>query len=219
MVTRFEEDELNIWDDDVNPDVEKKVRQALMNAIKPHKITPRKGTAAAAAVMEKVINKDIYQQIERFIEDWSGDVYVIPGELYSLYKKYCEENYEECLIPTTKAFGRRLSRYTDNGKIKRVVQNGVPYYIKSIALKAEQPEEIVSGKKRKALDSEDDSAEESIDRPKKKKRLNGLVTWSSVKETEEFTLKISELESQIVSLMDICNKQKELITRLSGGTQ
>ncbi len=216
MVSRYDEEELSIWDDDVNPDVEKKVRQALMNAIKPHKITPKKGSTIAAAVMEKVIKEDIYQQIDRFIEDWAGDVYVIPGELYSLYRQYCEENDEECLIPTSQAFGRRLSRFTDNGKIKRVVQNDVPYYIKPAAAGAAAPEEKVSGKKRKARDSEDDSAEESIDPPKKKRRLNGLVTWSSVKETEEFTLKISELESQVTKLMDICNKQKELIARLSG---
>ncbi len=216
MVSRYDEEELSIWDDDVNPDVEKKVRQALMNAIKPHKITPRKGSTIAAAVMEKVIKEDIYQQLERFIEDWAGDVYVIPGELYSLYRQYCEENEEECLIPTSQAFGRRLSRFTDNGKIKRVIQNDVPYYIKHAAVGAAAPEEKVSGKKRKAREPEDDSAEESVDRPRKKRRLDGLVTWSSVKETEEFTLKISELESQVTKLMDICNKQKELIARLSG---
>ena len=213
MVSRYDEEELSIWDDDVNPDVEKKVRQALMNAIKPHKITPRKGSTIAAAVMEKVIKEDIYQQLERFIEDWAGDVYVIPGELYSLYRQYCEENEEECLIPTSQAFGRRLSRFTDNGKIKRVVQNEVPYYIKHAA--AAQPEEKVSGKKRKAREPEDDSMEESVDRPRKKRRLDGLVTWSSAKELEEFTLKISELESQVTKLMDICKQQKELIARLS----
>ncbi len=215
MVSRYDEEELSIWYDDVNPDVEKKVRQALMNAIKPHKITPRKGSTIAAAVMEKVIKEDIYQQLERFIEDWAGDVYVIPGELYSLYRQYCEENEEECLIPTSQAFGRRLSRFTDNGKIKRVVQNDVPYYIKPAA-GAAAPEEKVSGKKRKAREPEDDSMEESVDRPRKKRRLDGLVTWSSVKETEEFTLKISELESQVTKLMDICKQQKELIARLSG---
>ncbi len=215
MVSRYDEEELSIWDDDVNPDAEKHVRQALMNAIKPQKITPKKRSVAGAAVMEKVIKEDIYQQLERFIEDWSGDVYVIPGELYSLYRQYCEENEEECLVPTSQAFGRRLSRFTDNGKIKRVVQNEVPYYIKHAA--AAQPEERVSGKKRKAREPEDDSMEESVDRPRnKKRRLDGLVTWSSVKETEEFTLKISELESQVIKLMDICKRQKELISRLSG---
>ncbi len=215
MVSRYDEEELSIWDDDVNPDAEKHVRQALMNAIKPQKITPKKRSVAGAAVMEKVIKEDIYQQLERFIEDWAGDVYVIPGELYSLYRQYCEENEEECLIPTSQAFGRRLSRFTDNGKIKRVVQNEVPYYIKHAA--AAQPEERVSGKKRKAREPEDDSMEESVDRPRnKKRRLDGLVTWSSVKETEEFTLKISELESQVTKLMDICKRQKEHIARLSG---
>ncbi len=215
MVSRYDEEELSIWDDDVNPDAEKHVRQALMNAIKPQKITPKKRSVAGAAVMEKVIKEDIYQQLERFIEDWSGDVYVIPGELYSLYRQYCEENEEECLVLTSQAFGRRLSRFTDNGKIKRVVQNEVPYYIKHAA--AAQPEERVSGKKRKAREPEDDSMEESVDRPRnKKRRLDGLVTWSSVKETEEFTLKISELESQVIKLMDICKRQKELISRLSG---
>ncbi len=216
MFSRYDEEELSIWDDDVNPDAEKHVRQALMNAIKPHKITPKKGSVAGAAVMERVIKEDIYQQLERFIEDWSGDVYVIPGELYSLYRQYCEENEEECLVPTSQAFGRRLSRFTDNGKIKRVVQNEVPYYIKHAAAGA-AAEEKVSGKKRKAREPEDDSMEESVDRPRnKKRRLDGLVTWSSVKETEEFTLKISELESQVTKLMDICKRQKEHIARLSG---
>ncbi len=81
---------------------------------------------------------------------------------------------------------------------------------------AAQPEEKVSGKKRKAREPEDDSMEESVDRPRKKRRLDGLVTWSSAKELEEFTLKISELESQVTKLMDICKQQKELIARLSG---
>ncbi len=214
MVSRYD-DKLNIWDDDFDPDVDKHVHQVLLNAIKPHKITPRKKSSVSATVMEKVIKDDIYQQLESFIEDWAGDIYVIPGELYSLYKNYCKENDEDCLIPTSQAFGRRLTRYTDNGKIKRVVHNEVPYYIKPAFIKVAgvETQEKLSGTKRKTLE---DSVHEESDRPRKKKRDNNLLTWSSIKEMEEFTLKISELESQVVSLMEICKRQKELITRLSG---
>jgi hypothetical protein len=218
MVSRYD-DELNIWDDAIDQDVENRVHRAIMNAIKPHKITPKKGTT----IMENVIKEDICRQIESFIEDWAGDMYVIPGELYSLYKNYCKENNEDCLIPTSQAFGRRLSRFTDNGTIKRVVQNEVPYYIKPAFLKVAgvEAQEKLSGTKRKVRE-EDDSIRGESDQPRKKKRDSNLLTWSSIKEMEEFTLKISELESQVSSLMEICKRQKELITRLSvaaGGTQ
>ncbi len=242
MVSRYHGEEFNIWDDVSDPDVDEYVHQALLKAIGPKKITPKKGTATGTALMEKIIKEDIYKQLERFIDDWAGDIYVIPGELYSLYKNYCKENDEECLIPTSQAFGRRLSRYTDNGMIKRVLQNDIPYYIKPAALKV-SPTELALSKATMLPKISDETAVivgsvssgdqtqlsfeqsgkkrsreenyESPQQPKKKRRLDSLATWSAAKEAEEFTLKISELEDQIQTLSRICREQKEIITRLS----
>ncbi len=221
MVSRYDKDEeFNIWDDVSDSDVDEYVHRAILKAIKPKKVTPKRGNATAAAVMEKVIKEDIYKQLESFIKDWAGDIYVIPGELYSLYKNYCEENDEECLIPTSQAFGRRLSRYTDNGMIKRIVQNDVPYYIKPAFLKVSDEVVVGSGDqtqlsfgrsgKKRPREEDDDSPPQP-----KKRRLNGLTTWSAAKEAEEFILKISELEAQVAKLVDVCKRQKELIDRLS----
>jgi len=218
MVSRYDQEDSNIWDDinDTYPD--ERFNQALH---KPHKITSKKGSPA---MMKKAIKENIYQQVNDFIEAWAGDVYVIPGELYTLYKKYCEENGEECLITSSKAFGRRLIHFTNNKKIKRDVLNNIPFYIKpsaaTIVTAADKPKKI-SGTKRKAREEDDyaedgsSAVEDSIEQPKKKRRLNGLATWSAAKEAEEFILKISELEDQIQTLSHICREQKEIITRLT----
>ncbi len=232
MVSRYDQEDSNIWDDinDTYPD--ERFNQVIH---KPHKITSKKGSPA---MMKKAIKEDIYQQVNRFIEAWPGNVYVIPGELYALYKKYCEENGEECLITSSKTFGRRLSHFTNNKKIKRDVLNNIPFYIKpsaaTIVTAVDKPKKI-SGTKRKireeddyAEDSanrigviygssavEDSAVEDSTQQPKKKRRLNGLATWSAQKEVEEFTLKISELEDQVKTLTRICCEQKEIITRLT----
>ncbi len=230
MVSRYDpEDELNIWHDannDIYDDVDEQVHQAILNAIVPKKITEPK-------YKEPIVRIDLYRQLEEFIRAWAGDAYVVPKELFVLYKKHCRDNNQECLINNSKVLGLRMSRFTRTGLITRTVKNAIAYYYKPGAIKdLEGDEEKLSGKKRKAL-----RQDENDQLPMRKKRRLDLTTWSSQKETEaftlkiseleaqnakllrdqkktdEFTLKISELETQVAKLVDVCKRQKALIDR------
>ena len=48
----------------------------------------------------------------------------------------------------------------------------------------------------------------------KKRRVDDLSTWASYKETEKYTLRISELESQVAELSSICAQQKNFLSKL-----
>lgn len=206
MVSRYDpDDELNIWDD-LDPIIQKITHT--------DKITPKLADKIKKLRPVYPDKDDIYEQLQDFITNWSGDVYVLPSELFSLYKNYCKENNEKCLILSGQGFGRRLSRFIDNKTITRTILNNIPYYCKSTAIKVVQ-EEKITGKKR-IREEEDEDCEEYLEQPpKKKRRAHDLSTWTSAKEAEEFILKISMLESQVKSLSEICEQQKELITRLT----
>ena len=232
MVSRYDpNDDLNIWEDD--PELDTFLQNAIddekqrLNTIKPDKITPKLADKIKALRPVYPDKDDIYEQLEDFIKDWTGDIYVLPSELFSLYKNYCKENNEKCLILSGQGFGRRLTKFVENKTITRTVLNHIPYYCKSSAIKTVEvmPEQKVVGKKRKREDSEGSVSAKSGDQtlcdeyieqlPKKKRRTDDLTTWAAAKEAEEFTLKISILESQVKSLSDICRRQKEIITRLT----